>query len=77
MSEEAFWDRLEKPTIDERFERAKKIRGKMGIYGKGGQSAPEFYEYSKVHTQGLMEWCFGLIWSEDTIDQKIKEIATL
>ncbi len=77
MDGEAFWDRLERPAIGERFERAKKIRNKMGIYGKGGQSSPEFYEYSKVHTQGLMEWCFGLIWSDDTIDPKIKEIATL
>jgi 4-carboxymuconolactone decarboxylase len=74
---EAFWDDLERPTIEERFNRAKKIRNKMGIYGPGGQSSPDFYKISKVHTQGLMEWCFGLIWSDKTLDPKIKEVAVL
>ena len=77
MSEEFRWEELERPEIGERFESARKIRDKMGIYGKGGQNSADFYKYSKVHTQGLMEWCFGLIWADDTIDPKIKEIATL
>ena len=77
MSDEKFWDKLDRPAIGERFERAKKIRAKMGIYGKGGQTAPGFYDISKVHTQGLMEWCFGLIWSDETLDPKIKEVAVL
>src|SRR3990167_10489841 len=74
---EAFWDDLERPTIEERFTRAKKIRTKMGIYGPGGQTPPDFYKISKVHTQGLMEWCFGMIWADETLDPKIKEVAVL
>jgi 4-carboxymuconolactone decarboxylase len=74
---EAFWDDLERPGTEERFNRAKKIRAKMGIYGPDGQSPPDFYKISKVHTQGLMEWCFGLIWSDKTLDPKIKEVAVL
>jgi 4-carboxymuconolactone decarboxylase len=74
---EAFWDDLERPTIEERFERAKKIRARMGIYGPGGQTPQDFYKISKVHTQGLMEWCFGMIWADETLDPKIKEVAVL
>ena len=74
---EAFWDDLERPTIEERFNRAKKIRSRMGIYGPGGQTPPDFYKISKVHTQGLMEWCFGMIWADETLDPKIKEVAVL
>jgi len=77
MSDDKVWDLVEKPDIDKRFENAKKIREKMGIYGPGGQTSADFYEISAVHTQGLMEWCFGMIWSEPTLDPKIKEVAVL
>ena len=63
MSDAKVWDIVERPDIDKRFENADKIRAKMGIYGPGGQTTADFYEMSKVHTQGLMEWCFGMIWS--------------
>jgi 4-carboxymuconolactone decarboxylase len=77
MSDARVWDIVERPDIDKRFADAKKIRAKMGIYGPGGQTTPEFYEMSKVHTQGLMEWCFGMVWGDKTLDPKIKEVAVL
>ena len=49
----------------------------MGIYGPGGQVSADFYEISSVHTQGLMEWCFGMVWSDETLEPKIKEVAVL
>jgi len=77
MNDDKAWDNVERPDIDARFENAKKIRAKMGIYGPGGQTAADFYEISKVHTQGLMEWCFGMVWSDETLEPKIKEVAVL
>jgi 4-carboxymuconolactone decarboxylase len=77
MSDENIWDVLERPDIDKRFADAKEIRDKMGIYGPGGQVTADFYEMSKVHTQGLMEWCFGMVWSDKTLEPKIKEVAVL
>jgi 4-carboxymuconolactone decarboxylase len=77
MSDEHVWDIVERPDIDKRFADAKEIRAKMGIYGPGGQTTADFYEISKVHTQGLMEWCFGMIWSDKTLEPKIKEVAVL
>jgi 4-carboxymuconolactone decarboxylase len=74
---ERFWDTLERVTSEERFARAQKIRAKMGIYGAGGQTQQDFYKISKPHTQGLMEWCFGTIWADDTLEPKIKEVAVL
>jgi 4-carboxymuconolactone decarboxylase len=77
MSDEKVWSEMKLPDIAERLENAKKIRAKMGIYGPGGQSSKEFYEISPVHTQGLMEWCFGMIWSQPELDPKMKEVAVL
>ena len=64
MSDEYLWDKIDNPDIEKRFEAAKEIREKMGIYGPGGQVKPSFYEISVVHTQGLMEWCFGMVWGD-------------
>jgi len=77
MSDARVWDIVERPDIDKRLADSKEIRAKMGIYGPGGQTNAEFYEMSKVHTQGLMEWCFGMVWSDKTLEPKIKEIAVL
>jgi hypothetical protein len=46
---EAFWDDLERLPTEERFERAKKIRNKMGIYGPGGQTPQDFYKISRSY----------------------------
>lgn len=77
MSDEYVWDYVERPDIDQRFADAKEIRAKMGIYGPGGQTSSDFYKISKVHTQGLVEWCFGMVWGDKTLDPKIKEVAVL
>ena len=77
MSDENIWNILERPDIDKRFADAEAIRAKMGIYGPGGQVNADFYEMSKVHTQGLMEWCFGMVWSDKTLEPKMKEVAVL
>jgi len=77
MSDEYIWDIVERPDIDKRFADSKEIRAKMGIYGRGGQTTADFYEISKVHTQGLVEWCFGMIWGDKTLEPKIKEVAVL
>ncbi len=63
--------------MEERLEKAKKIRAQMGIYGKGGQASEEFYEISSVHTQGIFEWCFGMVWSQPLLDLKTREIVVI
>ena len=77
MSDEKVWDQLETPKVEERLEKAKKIRAQMGIYGKGGQASEEFYEISPVHTQGIFEWCFGMVWSQPLLDLKTREIVVI
>ena len=77
MSDGKVWDQLETPKVEERLEKAKKIRAQMGIYGKGGQASEEFYEISSVHTQGIFEWCFGMVWSQPLLDLKTREIVVI
>jgi len=77
MSDESVWEMLETPDVRERFEKARAIREKMGIYGEGGQSSKEFYEISATHTQGVIEWCFGMVWSQPLLDLKTKEICVM
>ena len=77
MSDEKVWDQLERPNVEDRLEKAKKIRAQMGIYGKGGQASEEFYGISSVHTQGIFEWCFGMVWSQPLLDLKIREIVVI
>jgi 4-carboxymuconolactone decarboxylase len=76
MSNEV-WDRLERPPVEERLKKARVIRDKMGIYGKGGQGREGHYDVSPVHTQGIYEWCFGMVWAEPTLDLKQKEMIVL
>jgi len=77
MSDEKVWDRLDTPDVRERIEKAKAIRGEMGIYGDGGQATEAFYNISAVHTQTMFEWCFGMIWAQPLLDLKTKEVAVL
>jgi 4-carboxymuconolactone decarboxylase len=77
MSDETVWDRLERPDVDERLDKARAIRDQMGIYGEGGQASREFYEISPTHTQGVIEWCFGMVWSQPHLDLKTKEICVM
>ncbi|MBT3350097.1 MAG: carboxymuconolactone decarboxylase family protein [Nitrospinaceae bacterium] len=77
MSDEMIWAMLEKPKVEDRLEKAKAVREKMGIYGKGGQATEAFYKISDVHTQGIFEWCFGMIWSQPLLDLKTKEIVVI
>lgn len=77
MSNDSLLDNIGQPDIEKRLEAAKEIREKMGIYGPGGQVKPGFYEISPVHTQGLMEWCFGMVWGDETLEPKMKEVAVI
>jgi 4-carboxymuconolactone decarboxylase len=77
MSVETVWDQLETPDVKERLEKARNIRNQMGIYGEDGQASQEFYEISSTHTQGVMEWCFGMVWSQPLLDLKTKEICVM
>ena len=77
MSDKTVWDQLETPDVRERLEKARKIRDQMGIYGEGGQASQEFYEISATHAQGVIEWCFGMVWSQPLLDLKTKEICVM
>jgi 4-carboxymuconolactone decarboxylase len=76
MSNEV-WDRLERPNVEDRFKKARAIRDKMGIYGKDGQGKEGIYDISPTHTQGIYEWCFGMVWAEPTLPLKTKETIVL
>jgi 4-carboxymuconolactone decarboxylase len=71
------WARLERPQVEERLKKARVIRDKMGIYGKDGQGREGHYDVSPVHTQGIYEWCFGMVWAEPTLELKQKEMIVL
>jgi 4-carboxymuconolactone decarboxylase len=77
MSDEKVWDQLETPDVRERLQRARAIREKMGIYGRGGQSSQDFYDLSPTHTQGIIEWCFGMVWSQPLLDLKTREMIVI
>ena len=77
MSDDGIWPKLERPNVEDRLDKARKIRDEMGIYGKDGQSSEEFFAMSSTHTQGIVEWCFGMVWAETSFDMKTKEIIVL
>jgi 4-carboxymuconolactone decarboxylase len=77
LSDDKIWPRLERPQVEDRLTKARKIRDQLGIYGERGQSSDEFFAMSAVHTQGIVEWCFGMVWAETPFDMKTKEIIVL
>jgi len=77
VSDDKIWPRLERPQVEDRLTKARKIRDQMGIYGERGQASEEFFAISPVHTQGIIEWCFGMVWAETPLDLKTKEIIVL
>ena len=77
MSDDDIWGQLETPNVRDRLNQARKIRDQMGIYGDSGQSSREFLEFSPAHTQGIMEWCFGMIWNQRVLELKTREIVVL
>jgi alkylhydroperoxidase/carboxymuconolactone decarboxylase family protein YurZ len=77
MSDDGIWPKLERPKVEDRLDKARAIRDQMGIYGENGQSSEEFFAQSAVHTQGIIEWCFGMVWAETPFDMKTKEIIVL
>jgi 4-carboxymuconolactone decarboxylase len=77
MSDEKIWDQLESMGGEGRLEKAKEVRDRMGIYGKGGQASEEFYGISPTHTQGIFEWCFGMVWAQPLLDLKTREIVVI
>jgi alkylhydroperoxidase/carboxymuconolactone decarboxylase family protein YurZ len=77
VSDDDIWPRLERPNVEDRLDVARDIRERMGIYGEAGQTSEEFLGLSRVHTQGIMEWCFGMVWAAPPLDLKTKEIVTI
>jgi 4-carboxymuconolactone decarboxylase len=77
MSDDNIWPRLARPNIEDRLEKAREIRGKLGIYGERGQVSPEFRAIPPVHEESIVEWCFGMVWAETPGDLKTKEIIVL
>ena len=77
MSDDGIWPKLERPQVEDRLDKARKIRDQMGIYGENGQSSEEFFAMNSTHTQGIVEWCFGMVWAETPFDMKTKEIIVL
>ncbi len=66
------------PDVQERFRKAGEIRRAMGIYGEGGQTTDDFLKISPVHTQTIMEYCFGMVWAQsEKLDLKTREIIVL
>ena len=77
MSDDQIWPKLERPNVEDRLNKARQIRDAMGIYGKDGQSTMDLMTMSSTQTQGIMEWCFGMVWPETPFDMKTKEIIVL
>jgi 4-carboxymuconolactone decarboxylase len=77
MSDDNIWPRLQRPQVEDRLDKAREIRDQLGIYGDRGQSSEEFFAISDTHTQGIIEWCFGMVWAETPFDMKTKEIIVL
>lgn len=65
------------PDARARIEKALEIRNAMGIYGEGGQSDGTFFGISRAHTQTILEYCFGMVWSRPLLDLKTREIIVL
>jgi 4-carboxymuconolactone decarboxylase len=77
MSDDTIWPKLERPQVEDRLDVARDIRDQMGIYGADGQASEEFFALSSVQTQGIIEWCFGMVWASGPLDLKTKEIVTI
>jgi 4-carboxymuconolactone decarboxylase len=77
MSDEQLWPKLERPNVEDRLDKALKIREAMGIYTKEGETSMDLAGISKTQIQGIMEWCFGMVWPETPFDMKTKEIIVL
>jgi 4-carboxymuconolactone decarboxylase len=77
MSDDQIWPKLERPDVEDRLNKALKIREAMGIYGSDGQSSMDLAAVSSTQIQGIMEWCFGMVWPETPFDMKTKEIIVL
>jgi 4-carboxymuconolactone decarboxylase len=77
MSDEKIWPRLARPGTEDRLARAREIRERLGIYGERGQVSKEFRAIPPVHEEGIVEWCFGMVWAETPGDLKRKEIIVL
>lgn len=65
------------PDAKERIQKALETRQKMGIYGKGGQADDGLYQIAPRYTQGLLEYAWGMIWSNPALDLKTREIISL
>ncbi|MED5580427.1 MAG: carboxymuconolactone decarboxylase family protein [Nitrospinota bacterium] len=65
------------PNVQERIDRAIKIRKSMGIYGKGGQSERGAWNFSPTHAQVIFEYCFGMVWGQPHLTLKEKEIIVI
>lgn len=77
MSDDRIWPTLERPNVEDRLNKARAIRDQMGIYGEDGQTTLEFINQSALQKQGIVEWCFGMVWAETPFDLKTKEIIVL
>ena len=65
------------PDAKARIENALKTRQKMGIYGKGGQADDGLYKIAPHYTQALLEYGWGMVWSDPVLDMKTREIICL
>lgn len=65
------------PDAKERIQNALSTRQKMGIYGKGGQADDGLYKIAPHYTQALLEYAWGMIWSNPVLDMKTREIICL
>jgi len=65
------------PDLKERIRKGFEVRQKMGIYGSGGQGHDGFYAISPAHSQVILEYCFGMIWSQPLLDLKTKELLVI